>query len=301
MKKTLLSLFALVVFGSIQAQTTLFEDSFEDYTDFAIANVGNWTLVDVDELPTYGVQQGTPPVDVEFENSGELMAFIVMNGTASTPALGANWIGHTGNKLMAAMAAIPSGGVKNNDWLISPQIQLGSAGNMLKFWAKAISASYPEKFKVGISTTGVAPADFTIITTGTGVTPTTSWAQYSYNLDTYQGQNVYIAIQCVSNDAFAFMVDDFLVTATTLGTDSFVTSNFSVYPNPANSVLNISGKDNLAVKGIEITDLNGRIVKTLNGSNASQMQINISDLNTGMYFLKIKSELGEGTTKIMKN
>lgn len=51
MKKILFSLCtAGILFSAntVKAQTVIFEDSFETYTDFAIANVGNWTLTDVD-------------------------------------------------------------------------------------------------------------------------------------------------------------------------------------------------------------------------------------------------------------
>ena len=60
MRKILFSLFAtaaLCATDVMKAQTVLFEDSFETYTDFAIANVGNWTLTDVDlktDLRLYG-------------------------------------------------------------------------------------------------------------------------------------------------------------------------------------------------------------------------------------------------------
>ena len=57
MKKILFSLFvtaALCSTETMKAQTVLFEDSFETYTDFAIANVGSWTLTDVDLKTTYG-------------------------------------------------------------------------------------------------------------------------------------------------------------------------------------------------------------------------------------------------------
>lgn len=301
MKKTLLSLFVLASIGTMNAQTTIFEDSFETYADFAIAGVGGWTLTDVDGLDTYGIEQGTPPVSVVFANSGDPMAYIVMNGTASVPALGANWLGHTGNKCMAAMAAIPGGGQINNDFLTSPQIQLGTAGNTLKFWAKAIAAQYPEKFKVGVSTTGTAPANFTFITTGTGVTPTTTWAEYTYNLDAYQGQNVYITIQCVSNDAFAFLVDDFKVTATSLSTNDFVAKNFSVFPNPSTGIVNLASKNNTAINEVQVTDLNGRVVKNVNTNGVSETQINISELTSGVYFLNIITDAGSGSTKIVKN
>ena len=303
MKKILLSLFFLASVAG-NAQITIFEDSFETYSNFAISGVGGWTLTDVDGLTTYGVEQGTPPVSVAFANSGSPMAFIVMNSTASTPALNAGWAGHTGAKCMAAMASIPptGSGLTNNDWLISPRMQLGTAGNTLKFWVKAISAAYPERYRVAISTTGTAPADFTILSAGTGVTPTTTWAEQTYNIsNTYQGQNVYFAIQCISNDAFALLVDDFKVTATTLSANDFFAKNFSVYPNPSNEILNVTGKNNTAIEALQLVDLNGRVVKNVNANGVFDMQINIADLTSGVYFLNIKTEAGSGTTKIVKN
>lgn len=300
MRKLLLSAFLVASFG-MNAQTVLFEDSFDTYADFAIANVGAWTLTDVDMRPTYGVEQGNPAVSVTFPNSQSPMAFIVMNPTMSTPPLGANWVGHTGLKSMVAMASIPASGVVNNDWLISPQIQLGTSGNQLTFWAKAITAAYPERFRVGISTTGTAPSDFTIITPSPGVTPTTVWAQYTYALDAYQGQNVYIAINCISNDAFAFFVDDFKVTATTLATEDFFKANFAVYPNPATDVLNIAANNGVSITKAIITDINGRVISQQNLDGVSQAGINVANLAKGVYFISVESASGKGTTKFLKN
>lgn len=300
MKKLLLSV-ALLGGMVSNAQITIFEDSFETYAPFAIEGVGNWTLLDVDGLETYGIEQGVPPVSVVFPNSGDPMAYIVMNGTTSTPPLGVNWNGHTGNQSMAAMGAIPAEGMFNNDWLISPQIQLGSAGNVVKFWAKAITAAYPEKFRVGISTTGTAPADFTIISAGAFVTPTATWTEYTYNLDNYQGQNVFIGIQCISEDAFAFMVDDFMVTATTLSNESFFSQNFTFYPSPASDVLNINSKSNSSITSVQITDLNGRTVRTINTNGVANTQVNVADLSSGLYILNVVSTEGSGSVKFAKN
>ena len=47
-----------------------------------------------------------------------------------------------------------------------------------------------------------------------------------------------------------------------------------------------------------MTDINGRTVKQINGATS---QINISDLTAGVYFLKVASENGVGSTKIIKN
>ena len=125
MKKALL--FAGLVIGSIfssNAQTTLFEDSFETYTDFAIANIGQWTMIDVDGAPTYTIQQGTaPPVTLAYPNAGYTGAFMVLNPSQSQPAFSAQWTPKTGSKVAACFDAIVGGtGPQgpNNDWLISP-------------------------------------------------------------------------------------------------------------------------------------------------------------------------------------
>lgn len=80
-------------------------------------------------------------------------------------------------------------------------------------------------------------------------------------------------------------------------TGDFMTSTFSVYPNPAKDVLNISNNTGAEMSSLTIVDINGRTVKQVN-SNVSQ--INISDLNAGVYFVNIKSNEGSLTTKIVK-
>ncbi|MDX1783526.1 MAG: hypothetical protein R3361_05155, partial [Aequorivita vladivostokensis] len=80
MKKITL-LAALFAGFAMNAQTTIFEDDFESYDDFIIENVGDWTLVDLDLLPTYGFQ------GITFDNSGYTGAFIVFNSTATNPPL----------------------------------------------------------------------------------------------------------------------------------------------------------------------------------------------------------------------
>jgi hypothetical protein len=54
------------------------------------------------------------------------------------------------------------------------------------------------------------------------------------------------------------------------------------------------------IKNIQITDINGRTVKSLNAAGVAQAQVNVSDLNSGVYFLTVDSDNGSGTTKIVK-
>ena len=297
MKKTLLSLaFVLTAGVSAMAQTTIFEDSFETYTNFAITGVGNWTLTDVDQSQTYGFSQ------VTFPNTGVAKSFQVFNSTATTPPLTpsatSDWSARTGSKNMVCFAAsTPS----NNDWLISPQITLGDSGNVLKFWAKSCDTQFgAERFKVGISTTGTAPANFTIITAAPYVTTpsTAQWVEYTYNLDaSYNSQTIYIGINCVSNDQFGFAIDDFKVTTTgTVSSEQFFTENFTMYPNPTTDVLNISSKNGLIVSEIRITDMTGKVVKVQKDAST----INVSDLSSGTYLIDITTKEGKATSKFIK-
>ena len=301
MKKTLLLILFLAL-NQINAQTVLFEDSFETYDDFIIENIGSWTLNDVDLLPTYGFQ------GVAFTNSGVAKSFQIFNSTTTDPVLTASetsdWSARTGSKVTVCFAAMPAPPITaNNDWLISPQITLGSQNNVLKFWAKSCDTGFGnEKFKVGISTTNTDLASFTTISPGNFVlNPATAlWVEYTYNLDNYQGQSVYIAINCVSDDQFGFAIDDFSVTTGTLSTEDFFANNFSIYPNPTSDILNLKS-NSLNIQNVQITDLNGRSLISVNYDSTTTTQLEVSSLSNGIYILNVTTDSGTGTSKFVKN
>ncbi len=302
MKKLLLSLVLLTATFTAKSQIVLFQDSFETYTNFAIANVGSWTLTDVDLRPTY-VFDTSAAVSPNFTNAGAPMPFIVFNSTlvqpTLTPSASSNWTARSGQKAMACIASVPNAAQpRNNDWLISPQIALGTSGNTLTFWAKSCDATFgAERFTVNVSTTNTTPASFTKISAGTfTATVFGPYVQYTYNLDAYQGQNVFIGVRCVSEDQFGFMLDDFRVTATTVSSvQALALQKLKVYPNPAKNVLNIDN-GGVEITNVSITDLNGRIVKN-ETSNVSK--ISISDLSQGMYLLTINTVNGKKTEKLI--
>lgn len=72
--------------------------------------------------------------------------------------------------------------------------------------------------------------------------------------------------------------------------------SFSVYPNPAKDVLNISNSIGAEITAVTVSDINGRTVKQF----GSVSQINISDLNAGVYFVNISSNEGSLTKKVVK-
>ena len=65
-------------------------------------------------------------------------------------------------------------------------------------------------------------------------------------------------------------------------------------------ITNLNSKNGIQINKVQILDINGRVVNEINPSNVSEIQINISELNAGVYFVKAQSENGVGTTKIVK-
>lgn len=312
MKKTLL-LFLISI--SSFAQVTVFEDSFETYDDFSISNFGGWQTLDLDLLFTYtgGQPEGADP----WANAGEPQAFMIFNPTTANVSNATNGVGgsqesrnfnpRTGSKYASCWAGVPESNGQlaqaNNDWLISPPINLsGATGSSLSIWVKSLSDTYGlERYRIGVyvgSGTPTSGSDFTIISGGSSLTaPYPNWAERVQSLSTYDGQTIRIGIKCETADSYMFMVDDFKITATTLSNSEFTINSFSLYPNPTTSILNISNNNNFDIKNISVVDINGRVIKNQEGSLT---QINVSDLNAGVYFVTIEAAEGKTTKKFIK-
>jgi hypothetical protein len=110
-----------------------------------------------------------------------------------------------------------------------------------------------------------------------------------------------------NTSAATILIDNFVTrisaTDTLLQNDSFdvAATNFSLFPNPTNDFVTISNSENISVNSISITDLNGRVVKQNTYSNGTNVQVNISDLSSGVYMMNITSDKGSVTKKIIKN
>jgi hypothetical protein len=101
-----------------------------------------------------------------------------------------------------------------------------------------------------------------------------------------------------ATDFYGVIMDNFSVTQQ-LSTNDFLSSKFAVYPNPVNNVINFSNDQNAVVSSVEMTDLNGRVVKTVK-VDATEGQISVNDLATGMYMMKITTDQGVAVKKIVK-
>lgn len=122
------------------------------------------------------------------------------------------------------------------------------------------------------------------------------------DLTPYAGKGVYLVFIHSSYNGVGFlMLDDIVVTTGVAGVNENLQTKLSVFPNPVNDVVNVTNSENILVNGVEVADLNGRIVKTTKFENVSNAQINVSDLAAGVYMMTVSSDKGSMTKKIIKN
>lgn len=180
-----------------------FED-FEGHEDFAINSPGNigWTYIDADNKNTYTWAACT------FPNMGQKMAFIVMNPSLTSPAMNENpdYQPASGQKMLVDFCSIDA---SNNDYLISPRLDF-ERDFKVSFMARSYKAgSYAlERIRVGYSTTGVQPSNFTFVNDGDYEEVPAAWTLYEY---TIPKEARYVTINCVSDDAFMLMLDDIFI------------------------------------------------------------------------------------------
>ena len=92
-------------------------------------------------------------------------------------------------------------------------------------------------------------------------------------------------------------IDDVMFATGFLGVDSFTSSNFSVYPNPVNDILNIATKT--AVDQIAVYDILGKMVLNTQ-PNAISPKIDMSSLSSGIYMVKVTIGNNSKTVKVIK-
>ena len=97
-----------------------------------------------------------------------------------------------------------------DDWLITPLMNLNTDVR-IKWWDKVESASYPNSYKVLLSTTDTDPASFSVELADITCS-NEDWMEHTISLAAYTGQTVYIAFYQYASAStnWGFGIDDFL-------------------------------------------------------------------------------------------
>jgi hypothetical protein len=84
-----------------------------------------------------------------------------------------------------------------------------------------------------------------------------------------------------------------------VGNEQPMTSaEFTMYPNPAKSKVNINIENIVGINNMIVTDIYGKVVKSQNLSLGTNI-INTSKLSAGMYFVSIITSEGKQTKKLI--
>ncbi|WP_127845978.1 BspA family leucine-rich repeat surface protein [Psychroflexus aestuariivivens] len=93
----------------------------------------------------------------------------------------------------------------------------------------------------------------------------------------------------VTNTATTTVVDE-------LSVENFNLGEINVYPNPVENMLHFDWSSHLNVESISLYDLNGKLIKTFE----NQKVLDVSQIENGIYILKVKTDKGSFHEKVIK-
>ncbi len=224
----------------------------------------------------------------------------------------ATWIVYTGEEAYEGThaARVEWNSAGNNDWLVSPLLEIPAGASVdVSFMAKSGLESFLESFDVKVISEDGETEDHIASETDVPL----SYTEYTYPLDNYAGQNIYVAVVCVSVDMFYLFLDDFRVEERTDDEDDGGDGDDDVssradmehsegyvqlYPNPVRDRLFI--ESDRSVQGVSIFDIQGKLVMTPE-TNDLRSGVDLSGLEAGIYFLHVVQENRTSIHKIFRH
>lgn len=261
-----LFLFAIPFFSlTTFAQTSVLQE------DFQSGLPANWTMIQADaNTPAPAVQEYTEAWILKTDPADSMDTVVSSTSFFS-----------------------PSG--QANRWLITPAITLGAYGNEFSWNAKSHDASFPDDYKVLLSTTGNTMTDFTD-TIGSILQENAEWTNRKVNLSNlgYNSQTIYVAFVLRTNDGFKLYVDDVLASKEDPAGLNQLTSVKAQLLTLDNHKYKLSSQS--VVIKISIYNLQGvEVIST------SQDQFDLSPFTSGMFVVRVDTENGSATWKIQKD
>ena len=276
----------------------VWRDNFECHTEFAISNIGDWVIHDLEGGQTWGAN------DIGYTNEGYFGSGIIYNHalasdetTAASLTSFDDWAPYEGNQGLYFFASgANSTTFPNDDWMISPEFTLnGVTSPTFSMWAKSVTAQYGlERFQVGVGNS-TDYNDFTIISSGAYIEAPTDWTQYQFDLSQYEGQTIRIAIHYIGNDSFVLQTDSYTVDGT-LGIGDSEINNFEYFYNVSSKTLEMTSDETL--RKIQIFNILGQKVFEEN-INSNVHTSNLRDLGASIYIINVEGTTGVRTFKLL--
>ena len=204
---------------------------------------------------------------------------------------------HGGSDAINSASFINRIGVLTPDnWFMTPKITVPAEGATIEWWEYGMDArDFADHYGVYVSTTNRKPESFTYTIFEGAPTVGQTWTKHSRSLAGFAGQDIVIAFRHFNiTNMYWLIIDDLSITAGNhAGIEEANDSRIALYPNPTTSILNIAAN---GVKEVSVLDINGRTVMTEQNVNS----IDLSELANGVYFVRVITNDGVATEKIVK-
>ena len=129
------------------------------------------------------------------------------------------------------------------------------------------------------------------------VTPSTSWATFA---STFTATNTFVVIYVRSPGAIDGSTetfwDNFSIVDATLSVNDVLASKFKVYPNPASDYIQIES-NNVQISSVGLYSVLGKEV--ISQETLTNNRVDVSNLTSGVYFMKINADGGSVTKKVV--
>lgn len=256
---------------------------------------------------TEGIQNTLPSSNIGVDNPDNSTTW-----TKSTPG------GFGNSSHSAKMDCYNYATTGEKDYLIIPPMDFSSSSSLSMTFNVAYrpyNATYYEKLDVEISTdcgnswTNVYSKQSTVLATASAstsaFTPTSSqWRTETINLNTYAGQaSVMARFICTNGYGNNLYIDDINISGTTGEIDKVDISKYiSIFPSPTNGnvYINISSAITEDVN-LKVINALGEVVSEKAKISSKEINLDLSENPSGMYFIEVTSSEGMSIQKIMLN
>ena len=207
--------------------------------------------------------------------------------------------GKEGYMNIQGQTPIGSGEWVIGNWFFNYQLATPGEGSIDNSALGNVTFNFPhdEWFEVQVNvdiSNGISLATIEIKVDGVDVLPAgTAFTDSAGTVPTSLGG---VNIYSISTENEVYF-DDYVYSDTNVGTQDFAAKGFSAYPNPVNNVLNLQANE--AISNVAIFNVLGQEVYRAN-INAMTSQVDMSQMASGAYFVKVNIGGVEGTVKVIK-
>ena len=185
--------------------------------------------------------------------------------------------------------------VPTHDWLMTPVISIPAEGETrLYYWLWYHSeAMYVNRFYIMSYDIENEIWEQGYLLANEFNSPYHYTEEYKFSLNEWKCRDIMLAF--VKNGTYQIAMDDIRVlTNNPNALNDENIAAISVYPNPANDIVKIELGDNYYDNSLSITDITGKIMMKINATS-NNMEINVSHLSSGLYFIKYGDKVGKLT------